>query len=130
MENIAVLYNHKMTRFFVEQSFGFHCDVESYDSIESFKKGSIRTSPDVLVCEINDGGIDVRDLFSDIPELLPIVFISSRKKNEEKRKNYLQDKHYYLSIPYLPEDILNAARLVHLNSQQHALIKTQESKHT
>lgn len=112
MKKVAILHHHAITRYLTEYSLEPFYNIVSFDSIDALRAECGRYQPDVIVCEICDSGFDARELFPDIAEKHPIVFISTRPQINERRNCLLQAPHRYLSTPFSPEFLRNAVRLI------------------
>ena len=117
MKTVAILYKNTMTRVIVKEYLDSLYRTVSFNSIGALKKDIKYCRPHIIICEASERGLDARELFPNISERYPIVFISAIKKLDERRKCLLQDKHHYLSVPYYPEDLQSALGLLLRESQ-------------
>lgn len=84
--------------------------VDSYIHAEEILKSNF---VGVTICEAETEGLDYRKLCKEFTNR-PCIFISSREKDEERRKCLLQYKECYLTRPYYPEQFRQAVSVAKL----------------
>lgn len=62
---------------------------------------------EVIICEAEKRGLDVREIANGMFNK-PVVFLSSRDKDMERRKVLLKNQECYLTRPYTREALENA----------------------
>ena len=76
-------------------------------NLDEAKEAILNYQPQLLICEAERPGLDVRKLCTD-NDLANCIFLSSRDKDLEKRKCMLKIEDCYLTRPYSQEQLLNA----------------------
>jgi DNA-binding response OmpR family regulator len=88
------------------------------DSIEQARDLLSDTRPELVICEAERRGLDVRKLCFD-QQLSSCIFLSSRDRDLEQRKCMLKVKECYLTRPYTAAQLHIAASVAQANDKLH-----------
>ena len=101
--------NSNVTVGFLEY-FG-DCVCQVFTSPSQLLDALKQTTPDKIFCNVTAKGCDSRELFSGKSFDLPLIFLSSLEKSDERRHHYRDSNHPYLTYPISLEKLIKHINL-------------------
>lgn len=100
-----ILDNDDMTSGLLELTLEFigECSWKVFTSPSQLLEYLKHNKASTIICNVTTRGCDPRELFENKEIDIPLVFISSLYKTEERRSCYLESDFPYITCPYTPE---------------------------
>lgn len=103
---------HELIPAMLDEEYSFHLFSSEPQLNQYLETGSL----DLIICETELEGADARKICENNDMKIPLVFISSRDRDQERRKCFYKIDEGYLTKPFTSEE-LHAAVDYYLNAQ-------------